>query len=122
MSMTRDELIAALEKATGPSRELDEELDRIRNPDEWFMRDCHAPEGNSVWGWDSPHYTASIDAALTLVPDELWRSILHAPNVGKATVSLRTGGLTDPNTKEWMGYACTPAIAICVAALKERGA
>jgi hypothetical protein len=110
--MTREELIAALERAEGPSRELDEAIDYMALEQGWRQE---RPTYHGL------AYTSSLDAALTLVPDELWRSILHAPPFGRATVSLRTGGITDPKTTEWMGNAITPASALCIAAIRARG-
>lgn len=55
--MPKDELIAALEKADGPSFALEVELHRWRFPD---ADELSIPN----------NYTASIDAALTLVDDE----------------------------------------------------
>jgi hypothetical protein len=114
--MTREELIAALERADGGEQD---ELIRCA------LRFALMQGWITVATWDRAVRMCDAEAyesaALTLVPDELWRSILHAPPFGKATVSLRTGGITDPKTKEWMGHAITPAIAICIAAIRARG-
>jgi hypothetical protein len=97
--MTREELIAALEAATGPSWELD-----------GFI--CEAvgavkPEATPHWEWP-PRYTASIDAALTLVPEGASGAI----EFGNHTQACVVGG-------PWCDGA-TPAIALCIAALKAR--
>ena len=113
--MTRDELIAALERAEGPSRELDywcwwRSTDVLRHDD---------PEPDDV-AEDirrdiMPRYTASIDAALSLVPDgwhwavswggvHLWRHFEDYPIPGTGIIVQHK----------------TPAIALCIAALKAR--
>jgi hypothetical protein len=107
--MTREELIAALEAATGPSRELD------------------AAIFSHLYGWSYPlvgaavhdfrengaAYTASIDAALTLVPDGCEAVIWTA---GGADVFPATPGLRAYDAT----HAATPAIALCIAALRAR--
>ena len=92
-------LIARLDAATGPDRELDGEIwrevsgwsedDGSRLDGVWFRRD---PE-DSVAFEQPPAYTGSLDAAVTLVrADGYWR--VHS--------------------ECWP----TPAIAICIAALR----
>lgn len=88
--MTRAELIAALEKLTGPSREMDARIaavagiaSRSRRDGrgkskgrEWLM-DSHG--GVETWSHHPPPFTSSIDIALTLGRDERERrSILAA--------------------------------------------
>lgn len=96
--MTQSELIAALEKATGPSRDLDEQI-----------ADAFLPSG-----WLAPRFTASIDAALTLVPDNaFWSlSVPKQPDMSgkRYWASLHAG---KPGAR-----GATPAIALCIAALK----
>ena len=93
-----DALVAELEKATEGSREFDAAI---------YIK-LQAPLGLI------PHYTTSLDAALTLVPEGMAWTILsgalHAACVGDAS----TG---NPVTK-----AATPALALCIAALKARAA
>lgn len=66
------------------------------------------------------HYTTSLDAALTLVP-EGWRYIIDesAPDVG-ISVSLRSleANFRQSGIRE---TAATPALAICIAALNAMG-
>lgn len=94
------DLIERLEKATGPDRELD---DAIRVA-------CGFPP--KPW-----NYTASLDAALTLVPARAqWTLEQDA-----AWVRM----LSDDDVDEFQGHLfgregnCT-AIALCIAALKAR--
>ena len=134
-----EELIARLEKATGADADLDIEIfklievpksaagtifefmiDHVGDP---LWRCAHPPQSVGSW-WHMDRPTASIDAALTLVPEgHFW------------TVS---GGIDDvgaPRGMEGMFSACCPsepvsferrvwakhpAIALCIAALKAR--
>lgn len=93
--MTLPELIAALERAEGPSRALDDAIEMLR-PD--HMREHHR------------RYTASIDAALSLVPEgHEW--VLDSQ--GLAAILFA-------NRASHAAHAKTPAIALCIAALKAR--
>ena len=105
------ELIARIEAATGPDREIDRAIMELL---------CLAPDYAADWGgrgFERPApfaYTASIDAALTLVPD----------GHDKWAVSGRNAAVVQSSNKEvthaeWM-YAATPALALCAAALKAR--
>lgn len=81
--MTKDELITALEKATGPDRKIDRAI--------WYEWQDEMT-GDPV---HSPAYTASIDAALTLVgwvgrcefgqydEGDKWWAYLHFSRNGK---------------------------------------
>lgn len=114
--MTHDELIAALEAATGPSRELDAKI---------HEHDAHSPDwkkwivGGEPCGFISclvPFYTASIDAALTLVPEDFsvhlsrvpWNDLLIADISDRENVYRSTKSATLP-------------IALVIAAMKARG-
>lgn len=119
-------LIERLERATGASRELDAEIfiavtpgvaeagriDRSGGCVGWWPKD-----GPYQSAQDSPRYTASLDAALTLVPegaqwsleaDTAWVRVLKAGDVGEFQ-----GGFNQRDGK------CT-ALAICIASLKAR--
>lgn len=123
------DLIARLEAATAPSTELDEEIrvavgaDSISYPPgEGLMTtdDCVGP----------PEYTASIDAALTLIDPKLFQRLVRDHNRrrtseqdapkgarGFASVSRCRG-----DGPIWSSYGATSAIALCIAALKAREA
>ena len=116
--MTTAELIEKLERADGPSRELDASIQRAfagSPSDHWFA------DHKGVWVSDdsAPRYTASIDAALTLVPEgALWSAEAWDTNgVYPAHVRASAWVLGAPR-----GYAATPAIALCIAALKAKEA
>jgi len=105
--MTHDELIAALEAAEGPSRRLDELIDCEVN---W----C-APMPDSA---EPPHYTASIDAALTLVPggfQAFCLTVTEAPENPRHKCGVV---IAHPFSRD--SFGATPAIALCIAALKAR--
>ena len=134
--MTLTDLIAALERAEGPSRELDYEIRKClgyvdmpldvafgRNDGNWARRvgdqivsiGSHQDSGSTTRDLYLPRYTASLDAALSLVLDG-------------ATVELAWGGgsphcYADIN-QGFSGYVHgigkTPALALCIAALKAR--
>lgn len=114
--MTIDELIDALEKAEGPSRELDAE---IAGAFGWAVLSSFtggiyraAPPGK-IDCRPLPDFTSSLDAALTLVPEGwIWSVsssgcvwVMPSDDVeGQIVVS----GIADP------------IIALCIAALKAR--
>lgn len=121
--MTREELIAALERAEGPSRELDRAIADLVDPDiERFgmrlvMRDVATLcETGDIKRDLVPPFTASIDAALTLVmPGHdvgiyIWNDCAGSSSA-RASVN---------------GHACgklcaNAAIALVIAALRARG-
>lgn len=98
------DLIERLEKATGPDREIDHDIRK------------------TVEGWHEntrltqvPLYTTSIDAALTLVPEGVHWQLRTSEVPGWFTSCWGDFGVT------WAQYsAASPAIALCIAALKAR--
>lgn len=124
--MTRDELIAALEKAEGPDRALDSAIyAELRldgwTPEEWAVTLADPKFINPTIPGVAA-YTASIDAALTLVPDGyVWR--MHQPAVGlkgKWVAEIFTQPMWD-SCREGK-HPTAPAIAIVIAALRARAA
>ncbi len=118
-----DDLIARLEAATGPDRELDVVIDMAQLN---LRGDPATPvyyDGYDKGNWrdtvgllrTSPAYTASIDAALTLVPEGWTRDVdATAPEMGIAVA------LHGPNEKRVVGDHENEPIATCIAALKAR--
>lgn len=111
--MTLDELITALESATGPSREMDAEIAALLSGDGrakvahdgwWLNGEC--------WPTKAPNYTTSIDAALTLVPEgaswriENWK--------GEISAKVQIGDCVS------YGGTHVAATALTIAALKAR--
>ena len=104
--MTRDELIAALQAASGPDRSIDFELCEL----------SAAGVKEAELTGHIRHYTSSIDAALTLVPDGAFHGVgmtISLPPETLATCSLYRDGYCAV-----FGYGNTPALAACIAALK----
>lgn len=122
-------LIQRLEQLTGPDREVDAEIYRLIRGDKrpqgfWYFSGLRekgeAPETTWIeWSKrNSPHYTSSIDAALKLVPDG-WEWLRESPE----TMCVYLPKHEDD--KSWAihitGAHKSPAIALCIAALKARG-
>jgi hypothetical protein len=94
------ELIELLEKATGPAFALDMAIARAVNPQ---------ATAQTV----PPPYSASIDAALTLVPERAIRHIEWCEGFVEVAVFTERHSLAH-------GAAATPALAICIAALRAK--
>jgi hypothetical protein len=116
------ELADRCEKATGPDRELDAQIWLASEP----RTEGAVPDENCAgWvrrdGWafgcaKAPDYTASLDAAMTLVP-EGYDWVIGRTN-GGLTIHAEVGGRGD----EYMRFGSTPALALCAAALRARAA
>lgn len=135
--MTEQELIERLERATGPDRELANDVLFACgwSAHEIGMGDVRStvwtsPDGHDHLDGDHPDPTRSLDAALTLVPGG-WAWSVHSESI------YATGHHKDPRaelaqpveTQFGPGFgiraqinAKTPAIALCIAALKARAA
>lgn len=141
--MTRAELIAALEAATGPSRELDVQI-ALAQPDKFFNAGPYYagaddrigriyPDGSTSVPGNAPDglvpkYTDSIDAALMLVPEgwvlerlSVWPyesyASLYGTHEGKD--GKRWHNACDGRTD---GTGKTAPIALCIAAMKAQEA
>lgn len=131
-------LAELVEQATGPDSELDGSIwwatlpaDAIEHFDSTgFVRDCIARDGSAgkalAQFYDSSNpgclarrafelrYTASLDAAMTLVPENCWaEGSLSSPG----QLEIHSPGTYDPLGKGW---AATPALALCAASLRAR--
>lgn len=127
-----EELIARLEAATGPDRELDariihalwdSERDLMALVDEWdgdwgvvaFELAKYIP----CFEHNSTRLTGSIDAALTLlIPGTLW-------GIGEMEMGVFCNLVWPQPDGDYVGggieaKSATPAIALCVAALRAR--
>ena len=104
-------LIKRLESADGPNFALEEDIARTIG----------------VWTGNAarvPNYTASIDAALTLVPDGFSVTIAFGDHIPGAHIWLCPSGgdsygVSDPRSRDT--YHNSIAIALCITALKARG-
>lgn len=115
------DLIARLEKATGPDRGIDAAIAKICDPAD------DPSEAAFFNGRDYPdQYTSSIDAALTLVPDGWdwriggpdWRHEVRASYFGYVR-EYREDMAGRPDS-EGSAHHTAPAIALCIAALTAR--
>lgn len=98
------DLIERLEKATGPDRQLDAAISEALTG---IPEKIAFEHPNFV----PPRYTASIDAALTLVPGSMVS--LRFQRTGQTWGCYLNGRDTN---------ATAPAIALCIAALRARTA
>ena len=125
-----DELIARIEAASGPDRELDKEiLTTFLGYRDIMGGGTLFDRGNDgYWNEETlPSPTGSIDAALALVPDGMLWMVTntgvddpHKPDFSKATAVVadwqRSASDIDDRS------AATPALALCAAALRARAA
>lgn len=120
------DLIAKIEAATGPDRVLDGDIWIAING--WQERDgCRIPDG--VWHRQDPNdriafeappaFTASIDAAVSLVPDgHWWIAGNPTTDIPQASATVRRNGSDMADALVLFG--ATPALVICAAALRVR--
>jgi hypothetical protein len=113
-----EELIALAERveaASGPDRELDAAINTaLRLGSDWSRG---TPEASRVWAL---HFTASLDAAMTLVPEPQSFTISHCGNTC-ARVQI-IGGDPCSNDPEFDGDAASPALALAAASLRALAA
>lgn len=126
------DLISRLQAATGPDREIDRDIARLfdvlptvpfKGPSTWDMhkgmywmigkKDTIDGPVEEKFGRTAPNYTRYIDAAVTLVPKDKWWNVTSYPIC--ATVGDADG--TIPPDR-YQVCASTPAIALCIAALR----
>jgi hypothetical protein len=105
-----EELAERCEQATGPDRELDAAILAAVN------------DGHGHVTFETPRYTASLDAAMTLVPEGA-QVLLSSINPEKEAVDGRWHSIAgDPEATEDTSSGVTPALALCAAALRARAA
>lgn len=133
------DLIARLEAATGADRELDADIAVAvsGDPEAIVVRPHEGTIFTHKPGWWcdgndkshlAPEFTASIDAAMTLVPED-WggHGILSWPGYdnGKLTNKARADlhhCLSSGGGPKEIAFAATLPLAICIAALRARQA
>jgi len=126
--MTNTDLAERIERLNGPCREMDAEIavlalgmerdgDYFFGKDEDFVleRDYYSLDGTAR---ELPHYTSSLDAAMTLVPEGMMFTVsLHDHGQGAASIFKRdANGSRETACK--LCVASTPALALCAAALR----
>jgi hypothetical protein len=125
--MTRKKLIAALDKALAPCREMDGKIATHYGwqkyeylPSAYWLK----PDGVQVSWTEVPAYTSSIDAAQTLLPPNAWWRVGDgSPYRGDAdpAQSERASAFCRFNGgDEGWAFGATPAIALCIAALQAQ--
>lgn len=117
--MTTDALLKHLEAATEGSRQLDGYVAYAIKPDEALMKEVGGQGISYANCVDAPHYTTSLDAALT------WENIahVHAPDWHGAQPPGRWQAAHDCGEgRAVYGYGSTEALARRIAALKAREA
>lgn len=130
--MTTAELIEKLERADGPSRELDAEIAQTLSLP-WDYAADWGPRGRDIQV--AHRYTASIDAALTLVPEGWriagfveyghgmkWKGRIYCALVPSDLSHLPRTYAAHSAAAVRCDHAATPAIALCIAALKAKEA
>lgn len=118
------DLAARVEAAEGPDRELDCRAWVAKTGGPSFEV-CVAVVPN-LREWQAPYYTASIDAALTLVPGNCLAMVRHLwdddHRAGHAVINSYAPSGEEPDGKMWTGdftaVAHTPALALTAAALR----
>ena len=109
--MTLPELITALEAAEGPSEQLDAEISHFLHEEDFGRLDENRP--STGWHPSTPAYTASLDAALTLVRNGFsWE-------VGQ-DITFYISAIVCGHDVHASAEGKTPALALSVAALKAR--
>jgi hypothetical protein len=113
------ELIARLEVAEGPSRDLDMEIAKLAQG--------FGLPGSGLLGY-LPYFTSSLDAALTLVPKGMWWLIglgKTRPKEPLYGAQILLHGPRPPYNADVLAegeHDANPAIALCIASLKARSA
>lgn len=119
----RETLAARIEAATGPDRELDIAIGVFRREVEWrdgFLMKLHPQMGSTDEICHNPRtYTASIDAAMMLVP-EGWR-ITHWSELGIGDGCFCYLGRKSLPSNPRRGDAKTMALALAAAAIRAGG-
>lgn len=92
---------------------LAERVEALSGPDravDWELHVFDGLVGVGMYG-AHPHYTASLDAAMTLVPEGVVFDVgwLHDMSQARGCVAGKKAA-----------YAATPALALCAAALRAR--
>lgn len=119
------ELASRVEALTGPDREVDAEIARLTNSQGSYLADCLGWDdvGHAIMRAGPLHYTHSLDAAMTLVPDgwKLRQMNFSAPCADDRKWHLNLhGGKVGEDT--FVGRGASPALALTAAALLARHA
>lgn len=122
--MTDRETLLALaercEAGSGPDRRIDHAI--LLNALGWQRSDVEGwlvnPAGRTVLAIHQPRFTASLDAALSLVPEGRYWSVCNESQLaGKAEAEV---GHHEKRGTALVAWCATPALALCAAALRAR--
>lgn len=135
-----DELINRLEAATGSDRELDADIEvaitpTVKTDDDLIYAMRRSKDGSDATSpghyfiksrsgmscKTAPAYTADINAALMLVPSEDSSNFEVCLEQSKRrTRAYWTATIGHMHFDAWVATAPTPALALCIAALRAR--
>lgn len=112
-------LIERIEAATGPCRALNADILRHLG---WTERDGEAfgPDGER-WRLSIPDYTASLDDAMTLLPEGLGHGCFFLQR-SRSFGCIADVWIDTEFNRYRKGKAATPVLALCSAALQARAA
>lgn len=122
-------LLARVEAATGPDREIDKEIARLlgwstvappRDSDRMFPSLWVSPDGN-VKGALPPAYTSSLDAIVGLIEREISVYLLKitiAPAGNGAELTVWPKGLSGGIEETFTAVSVSPELACCAAFLR----
>lgn len=117
-----DNLVERCEVATGPDREIDARIDCLLKGltfVKWQGHYYECDKGPNFGGAEVHRFTASIDAAMELIPSGMdWR-IDTMTGLPGAIVCVPNAWLST-KTAPRLHHGATPAIALCIAALCAR--
>lgn len=120
-----DALLKRVEAASGPDRELDDALSRALSG----VKGAETDHWYDFWGvWTSagttPHYTASLDAAIALcekvLPDHRWIIDSDLDRGPRYAAQVKVRGQNWSERPRHFGYS--PALALLAAILKATAA
>lgn len=117
-----NDLIEKLENAISPDGALDDDLAKVLGWTFTKMKGDARPywrkPGETAYYMRiaRPNFTASIDAALTLVPENWDWSV----SPSEACVSSKDGRFLASGDREFYARHAVPAIALCIAVLRAR--
>ena len=134
------DLAARIEAATGADREVDRLIEETRpgvlRHSDHTRTDAHRKAPNDEWayvisgdghpdyppgqGYPSPRYTASLDAAMTLVPEGMRWAVDTFSGKAEATIAIIDDATGYYVGDESTSHAVTPALALTAAALRAR--
>jgi hypothetical protein len=116
-------LLSRLEALTEPSRKIDVEIYRalvepLAEPFKEYVGSVWTSASSSI---HVPRFTASIDAALTLVPEGCdWAICLCGDSYAAVVDMDPTGYVGDLLHGPGASFAATPAIALLIAIIKAK--